>query len=140
MSTISTRTNNRIDPFTLLPNEITEYIFRLLDANALLNASRVSKNWRNICKGDLILRRTARHHLLEQKQNLYDLEKIKTKKRQKKQLVKVNKRIKLTVRQSVPGLFNIGPSGVVPGRTDSNGKILDEQNVVTLKRTITRLR
>lgn len=45
-----------------LPPEVSQRIFGYLDAGSLVKASRVSRRWVEVCRGDPNLRRRARRH------------------------------------------------------------------------------
>ncbi|KAK0081256.1 hypothetical protein PV326_007778 [Microctonus aethiopoides] len=56
----------------IVPVEISEMILRHLDNGSLLNTAKVSRKWRNVCRSDPQLRRTAQNHLQEEQRRLYD--------------------------------------------------------------------
>ncbi|KAK0075061.1 hypothetical protein PV325_007442 [Microctonus aethiopoides] len=51
----------------ILPIELSQMILRHLDGFSLLNAAKVSRKWRNICRGDPRLRQTAQNHIREER-------------------------------------------------------------------------
>ncbi|KAK0170477.1 hypothetical protein PV327_011415 [Microctonus hyperodae] len=56
---------NLTDFVDILPVEISQIILRYLDGRSLLNAVNVSRKWRDVCRGDPQLRRTARNQIQE---------------------------------------------------------------------------
>uniref|UniRef100_A0A6V7LTS5 F-box domain-containing protein n=1 Tax=Bracon brevicornis TaxID=1563983 RepID=A0A6V7LTS5_9HYME len=130
------------DPVDNLPVEITQHIFRMLDAPSLLNAARVSRDWLYVCRGDPRLRATARHHLRREKRRAYDLpSRGKPKGVIKSVVVKKvpQKIIQRGPNQKAPVTFTYGPSGVSRGskaQRCSSGS----RSQVEIKRSMTRFR
>lgn len=96
----------RVDPVAILPVEITQYIFRQLDGQSLLNVAQVSPDWQYICEGDAQLRRNARSYLRELR-------------RRARESRYVNRVVRPSTRPThVPICFAFGPSGVACIRID----------------------
>lgn len=60
-----------IAPIATMPIEIWSSIFRQLDPQSLLNAARVSKDWMDVCRNDVVLKCTAQRFLRRQKIDLF---------------------------------------------------------------------
>lgn len=56
------------DLISQLPVEVSSGIFRYLDQKSLLQAAGVCKRWKDICKGDIVLRRRIRKQLRKERQ------------------------------------------------------------------------
>ncbi|KAH0539888.1 uncharacterized protein LOC123258514 [Cotesia glomerata] len=55
--------NYNIDFVKIFPTEISQMIFKKLDPRSLLNVAKVSRKWRDVCKSDPQLKKTARGYL-----------------------------------------------------------------------------
>lgn len=62
--------SSEVDFVTSLPLEIAQLILRKLDPRSLLNAASVSTKWLTVCKGDSLLKKTARRHLRREKRSM----------------------------------------------------------------------
>ncbi|KAK0169554.1 hypothetical protein PV328_011896 [Microctonus aethiopoides] len=63
----ATATPMSADFSDILPVEISQLILRHLDVFSLLNAAKVCRKWRNVCRGDPQLRQTAQNHIREER-------------------------------------------------------------------------
>lgn len=53
----------RIDPFTVLPRELSLKILAYLDATSLCRAAQVSKHWRSLADDDILWREICQQHI-----------------------------------------------------------------------------
>ena len=53
----------RIDPFTVLPHEVSLKVLGYLDATSLCRAAQVSKRWRNLADDDVLWRGICEQHI-----------------------------------------------------------------------------
>ncbi|KAK0180883.1 hypothetical protein PV327_003218 [Microctonus hyperodae] len=150
MSTIGASMNPKsVDFLDILPVEISQLVFRQLDERSLLSAAKVSRRWRNVCRGDPRLRQTAKSYLQREKQCLYDVtpSEINPKKTQSPIIttenVKKFKRTSSRVATAQPATFRFGPSGITSGLLVQNPKIernFRRKQSAALKRNISKFR
>uniref|UniRef100_A0A6V7LPW2 F-box domain-containing protein n=1 Tax=Bracon brevicornis TaxID=1563983 RepID=A0A6V7LPW2_9HYME len=130
------------DPVDNLPVEITQHIFRMLDAPSLLNAARVSREWLYVCRGDPRLRATARRHLQREKRRAYGLPSSSKPKVVPRNGVVKKVPQKITQKgfsEKLPVTFTFGPSGVSRRPKAPSGRPSSRSQVET-KRTTVRFR
>uniref|UniRef100_A0A6V7M080 F-box domain-containing protein n=1 Tax=Bracon brevicornis TaxID=1563983 RepID=A0A6V7M080_9HYME len=133
------------DPTKNLPVEVTQHIFRMLDAPSLLNAARVSREWLYVCRGDPRLRATARRHLRREKRRAYGLPSAgKPKVVVRSEEVKKIPQKQITqksVSAKAPVAFTFGPTGVSRGLKAQNVKhVSGSRSQVETKRSMIRFR
>ncbi|KAK0092093.1 hypothetical protein PV326_002215 [Microctonus aethiopoides] len=110
-----------VDFLNILPVEISQIVFRQLDERSLLNAAKVSRRWRNVCRGDPHLRQTANSYLQREKERLYEVtpSEINPKKIQSSNIstdnVKKFKRTCSRIATAQSATFRFGPSGITSG-------------------------
>lgn len=66
-------TSSKLDLITNLPLEVSQQIFRLLDARTLMNVMMVSRKWYRICKSDHRLRKSVRIYIQGRKRKMTQL-------------------------------------------------------------------
>ncbi|KAK0072709.1 hypothetical protein PV325_010937 [Microctonus aethiopoides] len=110
-----------VDFLNILPVEISQIVFRHLDERSLLNAAKVSRRWRDVCRGDPHLRQKAKSYLQREKESLYDVtpSEMNPKMTQIPNIptenVKKFKRPSSRVATARPASFRFGPSGITSG-------------------------
>ncbi|XP_011312065.1 uncharacterized protein [Fopius arisanus] len=101
------------NPVVSLPVEITQNIFRMLDPRSLLNAAQVSRQWRDVCRGDHQLRATARRHIRREKRRAYG---VVGKPRSKPFKITGPTTSAVPGIKAAPVIFAFGPSGICAGQ------------------------
>ncbi|XP_011307833.1 uncharacterized protein [Fopius arisanus] len=87
----------------------------MLDPYSLINATQVSRKWREVCRGDPQLRATARRHIRREKRRTYGLA-GKSGARSLKKTPLVTSVSPVPSMIGIPVIFTFGPSGICAGQ------------------------